>query len=107
MASPDIPAWPEAKNDIALQYKVHLGLWTDWSRGQVMGLTLTLDRQQANLLIAFTASFVVFIGSRFWHIISKVASSSISCTRPQRLVTRSTINDRFFFEIRDLQTLEW
>lgn len=69
MDHPGAPAWPNTNHDLTLQYKVHLGVWTDWSRGRVLGATLTLDRQQANLLIAFTASFVVFIGSRFWHII--------------------------------------
>lgn len=66
------PAWPNSNHDLSLQYNVYLGVWTDWSRGLVLGATLTLDRQQANLLIAFTASFVVFVGSRFWRIICLV-----------------------------------
>lgn len=69
MDYPGAPAWPDSNRDLTLHYKVHLGVWTDWSRGRVLGATLTLDRQQANLLIAFTASFVVFVGSRFWHIL--------------------------------------
>lgn len=36
------------------QYPVHLGIWTNWSRGGVMGSTLTLTQPDANLLIAFT-----------------------------------------------------
>ncbi|KAI0195885.1 hypothetical protein F4808DRAFT_474493 [Astrocystis sublimbata] len=51
-----------------LQYQVHLGLWTNWSRGQVLGQTLTISRQNGNLLIAFTAFFIAFVGSRFWRI---------------------------------------
>lgn len=50
------------------QYSVHLGTWINWSRGPVMGATLTTTRQDGNLLIAFTAFFVSFISSRFWHI---------------------------------------
>ncbi|KAI1734905.1 hypothetical protein F4680DRAFT_470549 [Xylaria scruposa] len=42
------------------QYPVYLGIWTNWSRGQVLGLTLTLKCQKANLLIAFTAFFFAF-----------------------------------------------
>lgn len=69
MESQAVPAWPGSERDLTLQYKVHLGLWTDWSRGRVVGQTLTLNREHANLLIAFTASFVVFVGARFWRII--------------------------------------
>lgn len=69
MDHPRVPAWPDSNHDLTLQYKVYLGVWTDWSRSRVLGATLTLTRQQANLLIAFTASFVVFVGSRFWRIV--------------------------------------
>ncbi|KAF7540014.1 hypothetical protein G7054_g1710 [Neopestalotiopsis clavispora] len=50
-------------------YDVRLGVWTNWSRGSSMGLTLTLTRQDADLVIAFTAFFVSFVGARFWRII--------------------------------------
>ncbi|KAK8075357.1 hypothetical protein PG997_010020 [Apiospora hydei] len=49
--------------------QVHLGIWTNWSRGSaVKGATLTTTREQGNLLIAFTALFVPFVASRFWRI---------------------------------------
>ncbi|KAK6860388.1 hypothetical protein PG995_004024 [Apiospora arundinis] len=48
--------------------QVYLGAWTNWSRGTVMGATLTLTREQGNLLIAFTALFIPFVASRFWRI---------------------------------------
>ncbi|TRX96980.1 hypothetical protein FHL15_002286 [Xylaria flabelliformis] len=50
------------------QYPVYVGVWTNWSRGQVLGLTLTLKREEANLLIAFTAFFITFVSARFWRI---------------------------------------
>ncbi|KAI0856675.1 hypothetical protein F4860DRAFT_396917 [Xylaria cubensis] len=50
------------------QYPVYVGVWTNWSRGQVLGLTLTLKREEANLLIAFTAFFITFVSTRFWRI---------------------------------------
>lgn len=50
------------------QYTVHLGTWTNWSRGPIMGATLTTTRQYGNLFIAFTAFFVSFVASRFWHM---------------------------------------
>ncbi|RDA88405.1 hypothetical protein CP532_5561 [Ophiocordyceps camponoti-leonardi (nom. inval.)] len=55
-------------NDAA-QRRVHLGTWTDWSRGPVMGVTLTLDRKQGALLIAFTAFYVGIVASCFWRIL--------------------------------------
>jgi hypothetical protein len=47
---------------------VHLGLWTNWSRGAVFGSTLTLTQNNANLLIAFVSFFVTYVGTRFWRI---------------------------------------
>lgn len=83
MDHPGVPAWLDSNRDLTIQYKIHLGLWTDWSRGRVLGATLTLDRQQANLLIAFTASFVVFVGSRFWHIICLFLHQIYSTSDPR------------------------
>ncbi|KAI1157431.1 hypothetical protein F5B18DRAFT_645083 [Nemania serpens] len=51
------------------QYPVHLGIWTNWSGGRVLGATLTLRRSDANLLIAFTAFYIAFVASRFWRIV--------------------------------------
>ncbi|KAI0531555.1 hypothetical protein GGR58DRAFT_524421 [Xylaria digitata] len=56
-------------SDDAEQYPVYLGVWTNRSRGQVMGITLTLRRQEANLLVAFTAFFIAFIATRFWRVL--------------------------------------
>ncbi|KAK2606837.1 hypothetical protein N8I77_005562 [Diaporthe amygdali] len=78
MDHPATLAWPDGSQDLTLQIKIHLGLWTNWSQGRVLGATLTMDRQQANFLIAFTASFVVFVGSRFWRIICLVLHQSYS-----------------------------
>lgn len=83
MDYPAAPAWPGSNRDLTLQYKVHLGIWTDWSRGRVLGITLTLDRQQANFLIAFTASFIVFVGSRFWYIICVFLHQVYSTSEPR------------------------
>ncbi len=52
----------------ATAYEIHLGTWTDWSRGSVLGATLTLTRQDGNLLIAFLAFFVALVGTRFWRL---------------------------------------
>jgi hypothetical protein len=48
---------------------VQLGVWTNWAQGPVYGATLTLDRATGNLLIAFVAFFVAYVGTRLWRII--------------------------------------
>lgn len=52
----------------ATEFEAQTGVWTNWSRGRVMGATLTLSRQNGNLLIAFTAFFIGLVSSRFWRI---------------------------------------
>ncbi|KAK8078749.1 hypothetical protein PG994_002556 [Apiospora phragmitis] len=41
---------------------------TNWSRGPVLGSTLTLNREHGNYVIAQTAFFIAFIATRFWRI---------------------------------------
>lgn len=48
---------------------VFLGVWTNWSRGAILGPTLTTTKTFGNLLIAFTAFFVAFLASRAWSIL--------------------------------------
>jgi len=50
-------------------HAVHVGAWTDWSKGYVLGATLTLTRRDSDLLIAFLALFVALMGTRFWRIV--------------------------------------
>lgn len=47
---------------------VYLGVWTNWSRGLILGLTLTTTKYYGNLIIAFTASFIGYVATRFWRI---------------------------------------
>ncbi|KAI0532332.1 hypothetical protein GGR58DRAFT_523304 [Xylaria digitata] len=62
-------------------YPVHIGAWTNWSRGQIVGAMVTLTRQDAALVIAFTTDNEVLIqsagcgyvylgGGRFFDIIA-------------------------------------
>lgn len=51
-----------------LRNSVHLGVWTNWSRGRTMGATLTLNKSHGNLLIAFTAIFIGIVTNRMWRI---------------------------------------
>lgn len=47
---------------------VYMGIWTNWSRGTILGPTLTTTKQYGNLLISFMALFVGFVASRLWRI---------------------------------------
>jgi hypothetical protein len=49
-------------------YDVHLGFWVNWSHGKIKGSTVTLTRQNGNLLIAFLALFVGAIGRSLWRL---------------------------------------
>jgi hypothetical protein len=63
-------------------YDVHLGTWTDWSRGKVLGATATLTRQDSGLLIAFLAFYVALVGTRFWRILCLVLHWAFSKNGP-------------------------
>ncbi|KAI1112279.1 hypothetical protein F5Y14DRAFT_463742 [Nemania sp. NC0429] len=51
-------------------YPVHIGLWTDWSYGKILGSTLTLSRDNANLLIGAVTFFITIVAVYIWKIIS-------------------------------------
>lgn len=74
-------AWEGAATTV--QYEVQLGTWINWSRGRIMGATLTLNRTEGNLLIAFTAFFVGLVSSRFWRIACFVAHRVYSTPEPR------------------------
>ncbi|KAH8880208.1 hypothetical protein GQ53DRAFT_670404 [Thozetella sp. PMI_491] len=69
--------------DSSIAYDVHLGAWTDWSRGPVLGATLTLTREDGNLLIAFLAFFVALVGTRFWRIVCLILHYTYSRGSPR------------------------
>ena len=51
---------------------IFTGLWTNWSRGAVMGATLTMSSSSGIILTAVLAIFVQLIGSHVWHLASYV-----------------------------------
>lgn len=57
---------------------VYVGVWTNWSRGQVLGATVTTTKEYGSLLIAFTAFFIAFVSSRFWRILCLILHRSYS-----------------------------
>ncbi|KAI0453580.1 hypothetical protein F5B21DRAFT_479152 [Xylaria acuta] len=61
---------------------VYLGVWTNWSRGSILGPTLTISREHGNYVIALTAFFIAFIATRFWRICCLVFHRFYSTTGP-------------------------
>lgn len=50
--------------------EIYTGAWVDWSRGAVLGSTVTLSARYASVLTAFLALFVTIVGSCLWRISS-------------------------------------
>ncbi|KAI1741384.1 hypothetical protein F4680DRAFT_464788 [Xylaria scruposa] len=67
-------------------YPVQLGVWTNWSRGPILGPTLTVVRREGDLLIAFTALFVALVSTRGWRIVSFAFHRYYSSPIPQGAV---------------------
>ncbi|KUI58112.1 hypothetical protein VP1G_05369 [Cytospora mali] len=77
----EITPWEGAATTV--EYEVQIGTWINWSRGRIMGATLTLNRTDGNLLIAFTAFFVGLVSSRFWRIACFIAHRLYSTPEPR------------------------
>lgn len=74
-------AWEGAVETV--KYGVYLGVWTNWSRGRILGSTLTLSREDGNYLLSFTAFFIGLVSTRFWRILCFVLHNSFSTSRPR------------------------
>ncbi|KIV89171.1 hypothetical protein PV10_08762 [Exophiala mesophila] len=48
---------------------VHQGFWINWTKGRPMGATLTLEPQNAAILIAIVAVYVQLVGSQLWKLV--------------------------------------
>ncbi|KAF2135754.1 uncharacterized protein K452DRAFT_362977 [Aplosporella prunicola CBS 121167] len=60
MSSPTLPDY----------YTVYQGVWTNSAHGgRVFGATLTLNRRDGALLVAFIALFVTLVGTSFWRLV--------------------------------------
>lgn len=74
-------AWQGAVPSAA--YVVYHGIWTNWSRGRIMGATLTVSRTDGNYLLAFTAFFISMVSARFWRILCFIAHNKFSTSEPR------------------------
>jgi len=99
-----------AEMDTESGYEVYLGQWTNWSRGPILGATLTMTRTNGNLLIAFLAFFVAVVAARFWRIVALILHFQFSTDTPgdalhhqRQAVLRNASNpEEGFFTIVDL-----
>ncbi|KAI9812584.1 MAG: hypothetical protein M1827_004573 [Pycnora praestabilis] len=62
---------------------VYTGTWINWTNGQTLGATLTLNARDAAFLIAALALFVRMVGSRLWSILKFVVHQSRSSRHPR------------------------
>ncbi|KAI1129747.1 hypothetical protein F5Y10DRAFT_276535 [Nemania abortiva] len=74
-------AWKDVST--SSQHAVYLGQWTNWSRGPLLGTTLTLTNRDGNLVIAFAAFFVTLVASRVWRIICLCCHQACSSSESQ------------------------
>lgn len=74
-------AWEGAVETV--KYGVYLGMWTNWSRGRLMGATLTVSRENGNYLLSFTAFFIGLVSTRFWRILCFILHNSFSTSTPR------------------------
>ena len=49
---------------------IYTGVWTNWSRGPILGATITLTQRNGSLLTAFLGIFVTIAGGASWRILS-------------------------------------
>ncbi|KAJ5667428.1 hypothetical protein N7507_003292 [Penicillium longicatenatum] len=49
---------------------IYIGVWTDWSQGQIRGATLTLSQLNAGILSSFLALLATSAGGLFWSIVA-------------------------------------
>ncbi|KAK0621819.1 hypothetical protein B0T17DRAFT_642089 [Bombardia bombarda] len=69
-----------------VDYSVYIGFWTDWSYGKVLGATLTLERSDATLLIAFAAFYLTIVTTHIWAISCFCFHSCFSTRDPRDTV---------------------
>lgn len=61
---------------------IYTGKWTNWSKGQIIGSTLTLTQEDATILIAFLSFYVSIVGSRILYVIHLVLHFLLSSPCP-------------------------
>lgn len=95
---------------------IYQGCWINWSKGSVIGSTLTLSSTNSTLLTNMLALFVTMAGGQFWTVVrfslhQLRASSQVSDRQAnilfnkQQVVLRNTTSA--FMTVQLLFTLRW
>ncbi|KAI9885504.1 MAG: hypothetical protein M1823_002686 [Watsoniomyces obsoletus] len=63
--------------------EIYEGVWIDWSKGRVRGVTLTIDSNNAVFLTAFLALFIQFVGSSWWAVLAFAVHQFKASKHPQ------------------------
>lgn len=70
-------------SDTADYYTIYEGVWTNWSRGKVLGSTITLNRRDGGLLISFITLFITQVGTAFWRVLCFTLHQNLSAEAPR------------------------
>lgn len=62
---------------------IYTGLWVNWSRGLVLGSTITLSSRNGAILTAFIATFVTIVGAQLWKVVCFLLHQSRSSQAPR------------------------
>lgn len=62
------------------------GPWVNWSRGRVLGLTLTLDPYKASIVSPALAIFVSIAGTQLWNLFQFALHQTRATSSPQSLL---------------------
>ncbi|PHH89020.1 hypothetical protein CDD83_6749 [Cordyceps sp. RAO-2017] len=73
----------ESAASLTTRHRVYLGIWTDWSRGSVSGVTLTMTRAQGGFLSASTTFFIGLVSTCFWRILRLAIHRMYSTASPR------------------------
>lgn len=52
-----------------VESSIYTGIWINWSKGPILGATLTTTSKDGFLLASFLALFVRMVGSHFWSVL--------------------------------------
>lgn len=65
---------------------IYTGFWTNWTRGRILGATLTLSQDNGAVLIVLLSLFVQLAGSHLWNLICFLVFLARSTSDPQHVL---------------------
>lgn len=65
---------------------VYTAFWINWSYGELLGSTLTLEQSNANLLLAFIAFYITLVSTQLWVIVCFSTHNILSSREPRHIL---------------------